>query len=228
MMAAERTCGAFGCDLRATVHGIRGDEWVPGCYCAEHGAGVEPQMAKQPARGDWMQTYTGRAFYPLEPNPGDVDLLDIAHGLSMLCRYNGHVSRFYSVAEHCVLMSFAVAPEHALWALLHDATEAYLGDMIRPLKRQMPAYRAVEQEVMTAICDRFGLDYECPDEIKAADTRILRDERAALLGPSPQPWLAVEDVEPLGVEVRGWSPARAEMEYLARFAVLTCTAVHRG
>src|SRR4051812_20612492 len=89
-------------------------------------------------RGDWMQTYTGRAFWPLDAQPEDVDPLDIAAALSMLCRYGGHVSRFYSVAEHCLLMSEAVAPEHALWALLHDATEAYMGDMVRPLKRQMP------------------------------------------------------------------------------------------
>lgn len=172
-------------------------------------------------RGDWMQTFTGRAFFPMDPRPDDVDILDIAHGLSLLCRYNGHVRRFYSVAEHCVLMSHAVSPENALWALLHDATEAYVGDMIRPLKRQMPDYAAAEDAVMAAICFRFGLDYTCPPEIKAADTRILRDEREALLGPSPLPWLSVEEVEPLGVFITPWGPERAEWEYLERFTVLT-------
>jgi hypothetical protein len=93
------------------------------------------EQATRDRRGDWMQTFTGRAFYPLDPRPEDIDPVDIAHALSLICRYGGHSSRFYSVAEHCVLMSHAVAPEHALWALLHDATEAYLGDMIRPLKR---------------------------------------------------------------------------------------------
>jgi hypothetical protein len=172
--------------------------------------------ANNARRGDWMQTYTGRAFYPLDPRVKDIVPRDIAHALSMLCRYNGHVQRFYSVAEHCVLVSRAVAPENALWALLHDATEAYMGDMIRPLKRQMPAYVDAEDLLMLAICARFGLTPVCPPEVKAADTRILRDERAALLGPSPQPWLSVEDMEPLGVTIEGWSPAQAEHQYLTR------------
>jgi hypothetical protein len=164
----------------------------------------------------WMQTFTGRAFYPLAPNVNDVDPVDIAHALSLLCRYGGHVSRFYSVAEHCVLMSYAVAPEHALWALLHDATEAYMGDMIRPLKAAMPAYQAAEDRLMVVICDRFGLDHTCPVEVKEADNRILHDERDALMAPPPLPWAAVEDVPPLGVKVEGWGPAEAERRYLAR------------
>jgi hypothetical protein len=107
--------------------------------------------------GDWMQTYTGRAFWPLAPQADDIDPADIAHALSMLCRYGGHVERFYSVAEHCVLMSYAVPPGYALWALLHDATEAYMGDMVRPLKRSMPEYQAAEARLSAVICDRFGL-----------------------------------------------------------------------
>jgi hypothetical protein len=173
--------------------------------------------ASEARRGDWMQTVSGVAFYPLDPRPDEVHIEDIAHALSMLCRYGGHTRRFYSVAEHCVLMSRAVAPEHALWALLHDATEAYMGDLIRPLKRQMPAYAEAEGDLMLVICHRFGLDYFEPAEVKAADTRILRDERAVLLGEPPQPWLAIENVQPLGVEVEGWAPDRARGEYLVRF-----------
>lgn len=166
-------------------------------------------------RGDWMQTYTGRAFYPLDPQPADIDPVDIAHSLSLLCRYGGHVKLAYSVAEHCVLLSHAVAPENALWALLHDATEAYLGDMIRPLKTAMPEYRQVEDRLAAVIADRFGIDPVCPDEVKLADTRILLDERAALMAAPPQPW-AVEHLEPLGVEIRCWAPDEAENRYLDR------------
>jgi hypothetical protein len=198
-----------------------GEHFEPFAQVSEPEPRDAPVEVHESARGDWMQTFTGRAFFPLDPRPGDIDILDIAHGLSMLCRYNGHVSRFYSVAEHCVLMSRAVAPENALWALLHDATEAYVGDMIRPLKRQIPQYAAAEDAIMAAICYRFGLDYACPAEVKAADTRILRDEREALLGPAPLPWLSVENVEPLGVPVTGWGPARAEWEYLRGFEQLT-------
>lgn len=167
-------------------------------------------------RGDWMQTYTGRAFYPMAPEPDDVDPVDIAHALSLLCRYGGHCARFLSVAEHCVLMSQAVTPENALWALLHDATEAYLGDMIRPLKHAMPAYRQAEDRLMAVICDRFGLGRECPAEVKLADNRILRDERDALMASPPLPWSSVERVPALGVDIQCWSPADAERRYLAR------------
>jgi uncharacterized protein len=166
--------------------------------------------------GDWMQTYTGRAFWPLAPQADDIDPADIAHALSMLCRYGGHVERFYSVAEHCVLMSYAVPPGYALWALLHDATEAYMGDMIRPLKRSMPEYQAAEARLSAVICDRFNLPHECPTWVKEADNRILRDERAALMEPPPLEWSALEDVPALGVDIQGWPPAVAEMRYLGR------------
>lgn len=171
--------------------------------------------------GDWMQTFTGRAFYPLAPDAADIDPADIAHALSLLCRYGGHVRTFYGVAEHCVLMSYAVRQENALWALLHDATEAYMGDMIRPLKVVMPDYREAEARLMSAICTRFGLDPVCPAEVKAADTRILHDERAALMSTPPQPWAAIESVPPLGVHVEGWDPATAERMYLNRLCELT-------
>lgn len=175
-------------------------------------------MTTAAVRGDWMQTYTGRAFFPLDPRPDDLDLRDIAHALGMVVRYAGHVTRFYSVAEHCVLMSEAVAPENAAWALLHDAPEAYIGDMVRPLKRQpsMAAYVEADDRIMATICYRFDLDYAMPAEVKLADTRILRDERAELLGPSPQPWSDAEQVESLGVHVQGWAPDVAAASYLAR------------
>jgi hypothetical protein len=182
-------------------------------------------MSLNPAsRGDWMQTFTGRAFYTMAPHADDVDPVDIAHALGLICRYGGHVTRFMSVAEHCVLMSEAVSPENALWALLHDATEAYVGDMVRPLKHAMPAYREAEDRLMLVICDRFGIGYDCPAEVKSADNRILHDERAALMAPSPLPWKSIEDVPPLGVQVEGWSPAVAEERYLSRLAELTAPA----
>jgi len=179
-------------------------------------------------RGDWMQTFTGRAFYPLDPRVEDIDPLDIAHALSLLCRYGGHVQRFYSVAEHCVLMSEVVAPVNALWALLHDATEAYLGDMIRPLKHAMPDYRAVEDQLTQVICNRFGLGWDCPADVKLADNRILRDERDALMAEPPMPWHSIEQVPALGVEIQCWSAQEAEARYLARLELLLPAAVTSG
>lgn len=163
---------------------------------------------------DWMQTFTGGRFTPLEPRAQDVRASDIAHALGMLCRYNGHVRRFYSVAEHCVLLSHAVAPEHALVALLHDATEAYVGDMIRPLKVDMPAYQEAEHRVWEAIAEHFGIPVDVPAEVKTADTRILLDERAALMN-APDEW-GIEHLEPLGVRIHAWAPATAAGEFLVR------------
>lgn len=171
-------------------------------------------------RGDWMQTFTGRQFFPTDPRPEEVVAEDIAHALSLICRYGGHVDRFYSVAEHCWLMSYAVPAEDALWALLHDAAEAYVGDMVRPLKRQMPDYCFTEGRVLTAILDRFGIPYvkrtAMPDSVKDADNRILLTERAVLMSAEPPGRWFQDDMAPLDVTVRGLPPSEIERLYLDR------------
>lgn len=193
---------------------------------------LDPSSLDEWHRGDWMQTHSGLAFYPLDPAPEDIVPTDIAHSLAMQCRYNGHVRRFYSVAEHCVLMSdwiLDVGPllygsessSHlALWALLHDAAEAYIGDMVRPLKINMPAFVALDELVTAAVARRFALeDAVIPSAVKTVDTRILLDEREALLSAPPRDW-ALGDIEPLGVKIRGWEPAIAKWEYIARLKAL--------
>lgn len=171
-------------------------------------------------RGDWMQLYSGAAFYPADPQPDDIDPTDIAHALSLLCRYGGHVKRFYSVAEHCVLMSYAVSPEAALYALLHDATEAYVVDVPRPLKRLLPEYQEIEARVWEAIATHFGISPVAPDEVHDADFRICLNEREALMQNTSRAW-HIEDLEPLDIDVQGWWPAYAEHRYLARLKELT-------
>lgn len=168
--------------------------------------------------GDWMQTATGRQFWPLDPRPDEIDIVDIAHALSMMCRYGGHCIRFYSVAEHCVLMARAVSPENALWALLHDASEAYVVDVPRPLKASLPNYKNLEGYVMNAVCVRFGISHLMPAEVKSADNRILLDESAQNMGATPAPWGI--DGEPLGVVLQFWSPEQAKAEFLKEFAAL--------
>lgn len=165
--------------------------------------------------GDWMQVFSGRRFYPLDPLPEEVVGTDIAHALSLLCRYGGHVKRFYSVAEHCVLMSGAVTPESALAALLHDATEAYVVDVPRPLKRFLINYRGIEDGVWRAIALRYGVDWELPTDVIEADNRILLTERNALM-PRAERWTQDDDYEPLPVAIEGWEPAVAEARYAAR------------
>lgn len=173
-------------------------------------------------RGDWMQTYSGRKFYPLDPHPEDIYIEDIAHALSLICRYGGHVDHFYSVAEHCVLMSNTMEGDDALWALLHDASEAYVGDMVRPLKHQMPEYMAAEEKVIAAVAKAFDLPTDMYSAaVIDADNRILLDERAALMKNKIAGDWNVDGMEPLGVEIRGYFPLSAERLFLQRFKELT-------
>lgn len=175
--------------------------------------------------GGWMQTHTNRKFYPMAPDPADISPYDIARGIAFQCRYNGHVNRFYSVAEHCVLIADALwdtgyNEADVIWGLLHDGTESYVGDMVRPLKLHMPAFVEAEDRVMDAICERFGLEQRTiPDSVRKFDSQILLDERAALKGEAPGGW-SVDGLEPLGVTIQAWSPERAEAEWLGKLASL--------
>lgn len=167
----------------------------------------------------WMQTYTGRAFYPLNPQPAHVDLEDIAHGLANLCRYGGQCRTFYSVAEHSVLLSYAVPPELARWALMHDASEAYLSDVIRPIKPYLRGYYAIEERVLEAIAVRFDLPWPAPLALKPYDDRILLNEQARLMAPPPMPWNVPGEPLP-GISVTGWLPMQAKVRFLTRAAEL--------
>lgn len=166
-------------------------------------------------KGTWMQTYTGRQFWPIDPRPEDVSILDIARALSMMCRYNGHCSVFYSVAEHSVLVSQSVPKKDALWALLHDASEAYIADIVRPAKPFIEGYRDVENRIMSAIAKHFSLPSLIPETIKEADMRILRDEYLQVIPKSGFAWDIPE--ERLGVAIEGWEPAVAEKNFLDRY-----------
>lgn len=169
--------------------------------------------------GDWIQTYSGRCFWPLDPRPEEVCIEDIAHALSMTCRYGGHVTQFYSVAEHSVLVSLHVPAQHALWGLLHDAAEAYSADIPRPLKRMLPDWKPLEQRIMSAVCIRFGLPDTEPDEVKMVDYALTADEQRRLMLPCERPWGNLPD--PVGALILGQSPQSAKASFLARFAELS-------
>lgn len=166
-------------------------------------------------RGDWIQTATGRAFWPIDPRPEDVCIEDIAHALSMLCRFGGHCLRFYSVAEHSVLLARHSAPENKLWALLHDASEAYLVDVPRPLKPFLRGYREAEGKIMTAVCARFGLDASMPAQVKADDTSLLMDEARQNMSVPELVW----DLKApqLGIALEYWGPDLARAEFMAAY-----------
>jgi hypothetical protein len=171
----------------------------------------------------WMQTYSGRRFLPLAPKSSDIELADVAHGLAMTCRYGGHARRFYSVAEHCVLVSENVDQRFAREALLHDSAEAYIGDMIRPLKHQpeMAEFRRAEAGIERAVFERFGIisTDESHAVVKLVDERILIDEINALM-PDPSMYVELRAIKPLGITIHAWSPQQAEAAYILRYREL--------
>lgn len=178
-------------------------------------------MGASPVRvGDWIQTFTGKAFYPLDPWAIEVDPLDIAHSLAHQCRYAGHCLTFYSVAEHSILVSHAVPKEDALWGLLHDAAEAYLVDLPRPVKWSMPEYSVHERRLQRVIAARFGLSMIIPDAVMDIDKRILLNERDSIMSKPPFDWdVAGEPVA--GVRLIGMPPRIAKDVFLNRLAELT-------
>jgi hypothetical protein len=128
----------------------------------------------------WIQTASGGVFHILEPRQNEILITDIAHALGMMCRFTGHVRRFYSVAEHCVHASRIVPPQDALWALLHDSPEAYIADLNRPLKHFTAVggvYKTVEETIMNAICTKFQLPFMQPQTVHEADTAMLYAEK---------------------------------------------------
>lgn len=180
-----------------------------------------PDIPDQEARqGDWMQTYTGRQFWPLDPRPSEVFIEDIAHSLSLQCRYAGHCKRFYSVAEHSVLLARWLRGKYgaitALYGLLHDASEAYLVDVPRPVKPSLTGYKEVEAKVQAAVFQRFGLVPDLPDTVHDADNRIIGDE---LVNLRHMPWHE-SYTNKLGVPIMLWSPVEAEEEFMWTFRAL--------
>ncbi|MBF0184990.1 MAG: phosphohydrolase [Magnetococcales bacterium] len=175
--------------------------------------------AEKRCRKSWIQTFSGRQFWPLDARAEEVDIVDIAHSLAMQCRFNGHCRRFYSVAEHAVHVSHLVTAQSARWGLLHDAAEAYLSDLPQPIKQQMPVFRQYEDRLLQVIATRFALPAEMPEEIKQVDMLLLSTEKAALMALEPAPWLGLPP--PLHISlIACWSPEEAKAQFLQRFAQL--------
>jgi hypothetical protein len=165
----------------------------------------------------WIQTFSGVRFTPTNPNYESIVIQDIAHALSMQCRFSGHVKRFYSVAQHSVLVSYLCDSSDRLWGLLHDATEAYLIDVPSPLKRsgKFGAYIEFEKIMQEAICKRFNLPMAEPPSVKIADGLMLATEARDLMSPLREDWIT--NIKPIPLKIEPLGPAEAEVLFLNRF-----------
>ena len=138
-----------------------------------------------------IKTYSGKHIDLLEPQKSDISIIDIAHGLSKICRFSGQCNQFYSVAQHSVAVAARLPEELKLWGLLHDASEAYLGDVTRPLKRLLTEYQYLEKKMMAVIAARFSLTLPEPAKVKEVDVLTLKVEQTCFWGNarnSIRPW----------------------------------------
>ena len=169
----------------------------------------------------FLQTRSGDFLDFRNPDPNTIHIEDIAHALALTCRYNGHTPYPYSVAQHCVLASRMAPPGLELEALLHDAQEAYVGDMPSPLKKMLPGYQVVEDMVERVIRKKYGLPTEFTPAVKEIDTRLLATEAEAF---GFKLWVSIQGVEPypaLPIVQLDW--AFAKRQFLDRFEELTGT-----
>jgi hypothetical protein len=168
--------------------------------------------------GEWMQTYSGNKFWPSDPRPDEIHIGDIAASLSKMCRFGGHCLNFYSVAEHSVHCARHVAEPFRLAALLHDASEAYIVDIPRPIKPSLSGYYEIESGIMGVIAAKYGFQWPLPPEVKHVDNSILRDEREQnMAGMNVISSVWGDPLPGLGVELQFWDPDQAKEMFLDEF-----------
>jgi hypothetical protein len=180
----------------------------------------------EPNDEPWIETFTGLQFHLLNPRPEEICIEDIAHALSLQCRFTGHTRKFYSVAEH----SYYVSLVAALPGLLHDASEAYIGDLSRPLKHFTPVgpeYLRIESNIERAIALKFELpwppSFEVLEIVKKADNSILYTEKDQLMTKLDWDvdWTDDPEKPRMKVQLVGYRPEVIEKIFLQRFFQLT-------
>jgi len=178
--------------------------------------------------GHWIETFKGRKFHFLNPQPNEIDIEDIAHALSLTCRFNGACRVFYSVAEHSIRVAGIVPDKYKLLALLHDASEAYIPDLPRPEKAGMPEFKAMENVILQAIWHKFGIDNLLTSDgvVKEADNILLATEARDLM-PNTDDWAELpfplsDKIVPFCSDLK-W----IEQEFLQRFNEYLIEVVER-
>jgi uncharacterized protein len=155
-----------------------------------------------------FRTWTGQMVDLFDPDPETICIEDIAHSLSNQCRFGGHTPKFYSVAQHSVLCSIIVQEEHQLAALMHDASEAYLIDVPRPLKKALVNYHDMENRMMKVISDKYGFQFPLQPPVIKADENMLQHEWCSFMSSGSNRNIIVFDF---------WSPEHSKREFLNFF-----------
>jgi hypothetical protein len=182
-----------------------------------HTVGLNVDSAKA---GVGIEMVNGERIILLDPKPAVIHPEVLAHSLANLCRWTGHPKRFFSVAQHCIIVSKIVPPEFAMQGLLHDASEAFIGDINRPLKLVFEHFAPgvlhdIEENIHKAIAKRFGSGFPHDPSIKVADNISLATERRDLLADSDEEWIGLPD--PLEKPIQPMGPRAAKNAWLNRF-----------
>lgn len=167
-----------------------------------------------------IKTRAGHYFDFLNPDPAMVRIEDIAAGLSKTCRFHGQTEGFYSVAQHSFLASYIVPEEDAFAALMHDAAEAYTGDIAKPLKELLPDFKVIERRVEAAVFSAFGIPEKLPPSVKHADLILLATEQRDLMGAASHRWTYTEGIQPLERRILPWPHELAHDCFMTRFRQL--------
>lgn len=196
--------------IELIIGSIRLKALVPGRTVSGHGTNNKKEHS-------WIHTFTGKKFFPFNPKTEDIDIVDIAHALSNKCRFNGHTNRFYSVAQHSVIVSLIT---DSLEGLLHDAGEAYLPDVPSPIKGFLPLLVEAENNIMKCVTKKFTLCW-CTDtdyNVKMADKVALLTEIRDLMGNFP---FSIEGINRLPNRIIDEDPCKSKNNFLKRFMQLT-------
>jgi len=183
-------------------------------------SGIQQSPTVRRIVGPTILLASGENFDYLAPDSCTFDIRDIAHGLSHICRFAGHCRTFYSVAQHSVYVSQIVPPEHAFAGLMHDAAEAFVGDVAKPLKDLLPEYRVIEDRVEAALLTHFGLSKPLHPCVKEADIVMLATEQLALMQ-NRDDWQYTRGRKPADLTIEPMVPEVARQFFLDRFAALT-------
>lgn len=168
-------------------------------------------------------TNQGRYFDFLQRN-NTITVEEVAHALSNICRFGGHTRSFYSVAQHSVMVSLIVPAEDALWGLFHDAAEAYIGDICRPLKNLLPDYLKIESDVESEVLAKLGLTGLKPKSVKEADLIMLATEQRDLMPQHDDEWALIAGISPLPIKISPMSPDMACGFFMHRYQEIMTVA----